>query len=130
MLKELLKYIKEIDKDKVKHGQTGPILFKSLMDGKYKEYYDYMVKPDFIASINYFEYKDFLKSSEIIVPKLKFEEIWGFHLWNAMFREYGKEHETKKSGFYYDLKKAISTSSFQEEYEQKIQNIIKTHEIQ
>ena len=125
LLKDSLDHINQIDKDTMKHGETGPILFKSLMDGKYKEYYDYLVNPAFIAPINFFDYKDYLKSSEYIVPKLNFKEIWGFHLWNTMFREYGNEHETVNSGFYYDLKKAIISSSYQEEYELKINEIIK-----
>ena len=42
-----------------------------------------------------------------------------------MFREYGNEHETVNSGFYYDLKKAIISSSFKDEYERRISDIIK-----
>lgn len=59
------------------------------------------------------------------MPKLNFKEIWGFHVWNTMFREYGNEHETVNSGFYYDLKKAIISSSFKDEYERRISDIIK-----
>lgn len=125
LLKESLNYFKNVNKNKIKHGESGPRLFKSLMDEKYKEYYDYLVKPSFIASINFFNYKDILKPSKTIIQKLKIKEIWGFHIWNAMFREYGNEHETQNSGFYYDLKKAISTSSSQEEYQQKIRNLTK-----
>ncbi len=128
LLKESLNYFKNINKNEIKHGETGPRLFKSLMDEKYRGYYDYMVKPSFIASINFFNYKDILKPSETIIPNLKMNEIWGFHIWNAMFREYGKIHETQNSGFYYDLKKAISTSSLPEEYNHKIRNLTKkTH---
>ena len=128
LLKESLDYFKFIDKDKIKHGETGPRLFKSMMAEKYKEYYDYLVNPEFIASINYFDYKDFLKPTKDIVPKLKFKEIWGFHMWNAMFREYGNQLETNNRGFYYDLKMAISSSSSKEEYELKIENIFKNPE--
>ena len=125
LLKDSLDHINRIDKDIMKHGETGPILVKSLMDEKYQEYYDHLVDPNFIAPINYFDYRDYLKSSEHIVPKLNFKEIWGFHVWNTMFREYGNEHETVNSGFYYDLKKAIISSSFKDEYERRISDIIK-----
>lgn len=125
LLKGLLDDMKVVDVDNMKHGETGPKLLKLKMDRIYKEYYDYLVNPSFIASINYFDYKDFLKLSKDIVPKLKFNEIWGFHMWNAMFREFGNEHETISIGFYNDLREAISTSSLQKEYEQKIQNIFK-----
>ena len=126
LLKESLEYFKEIDKDKILHGETGPVLFKSMMDRKYKEYYSYLAKPDFIAPINYFDYKEYLILSASIVPKLNFKEILGFHMWNAMFREYGNGHETINTGFYNDLKQAIMSSTFQEEYEEKICDIIKT----
>ena len=125
LLKESLEHFKDIDKDKIQHGETGPVLFKSLMDGKYKEYYRYLAKPAFIAPINYFDYQEYLKSSADIVPKLNFREIWGFHMWNAMFRNYGNEHETINNGFYNDLKQAIISSAVQEEYEEKIYDIIK-----
>mgnify|MGYP000944865032 CR=1 FL=1 len=124
LLKAMINHMEKV-RDNVKHGDTGPRLLKSMMDTNYKEYYDYLTNTNFIASINFFDYEDFLKPSKEIVPKLKFEEIWGFHIWNAMFRNNGMEHEKVKSGFYYDLKKAISTSSTRGEYESRIQNIIK-----
>lgn len=122
LLKAMLNYMSNV-KDNVKHGDTGPVLLKSMMDGKYKRYYDYMMNPNFIASINFFDYKDFLKPSEEIVKILRFDEIWGFHVWNAMFREHGKEHEKVNSGFYYDLKGAILKSSTQAEYRKEIEKI-------
>jgi len=111
-------------RDNVKHADTGPRLLTSMMDSQYKEYYNYLTSLDFIASINYYEYDDFLKPSNCITKKLKFEEIWGFHIWNAMFRHYGKLPEDVFSGFYYDLKKAILTSTTKEEYKNKINDII------
>ena len=124
LLKTMLNYMESV-KDNVKHGDTGPRLLKSLIDDQYNEYSSYLTKPDFIASINFFDYKDFLKPSKDIIKGLEFDEIWGFHMWNAMFREYGMEHEGITSGFYYDLKEAILTSSTKAEYKEKIETIIK-----
>lgn len=95
------------------------------MDNDFKEYNDYLTSPNFIASINYFDYNDILKPTKEIAPLLKFDEIWGFHIWNAMFRAYGNEHETSINGLYYELKEAILTSFTKKEYKEKIINIFK-----
>ncbi|MGP8023027.1 MAG: hypothetical protein ACLQG5_08255 [Methanobacterium sp.] len=108
----------------IKHGDTGRLL-KSIMDNQFENYNNYLINSNFIAPINYFDYKDFLKPSQDIVPKLKFNEIWGFHIWNAMFRNHRVELENVKNGFYYDLKEAILTSSTRNEYEDKIYDIFK-----
>ncbi len=125
LLKIMIEHMEEV-KDNVIHGDTGPHLLKSSMDD-FPKYYKYMMNPNFIASINFFDYMDFLKPSKDIVPLLNFDEIWGFHIWNAMFREYGFANEKSNSGFYYDLKKAILGNSTKEEYEKKIDNIIKVN---
>jgi len=125
LVKALLDYIENIEdiENTVKHGDTGPRLLKFMMDGEYKEYYNYLMNPNFISSINYSNYIDFLKPTEELIKKLKFDEIWGFHIWNAMFREYGNEHEKVTNGFYYDLKLVILTSSTEKEYENHIRNM-------
>lgn len=69
------------------------------MDNGFNDYYNYLISPNFIASIN-FDYKDILKPSSLIVPFLKLEDIWGVHIWNAMFREFGNEHEKVSDGFF------------------------------
>lgn len=122
LLKELLDYMENII-DNVLHGQTGPFLLKSMMDEQYKEYYKFLADPSFIAAINFFDYEQFLLPSQDVVPKLDIENIWGFHVWYAMFREYGNEHEKIDGGFYYDLKEAILTSSKKDEYEEKLNSI-------
>lgn len=122
LLKELLIHMGQV-KDNVKHAQTGPNLLKFYMDNGFNGYYDYLISPNFIASINYFDYKDILKPSSEIVPFLKLGDMWGFHIWNAMFREFGNEHEKKTDGFYHDLKDAILTSFSKEDYREKIVNI-------
>lgn len=122
LLKDLLDYMEDI-KDNVMHGETGPVLLKTMMDDRYKKYYKYLSDPSFIASINFFDYEDFLSPSIEIVPRLDLDKIWGFHVWNAMFRHYGNEHEKIDSGFYYDLKKSISTSSTKEDYKEKIRRV-------
>ena len=126
LLKELLSYMEQV-KDNVKHAQTGPNLLKFYMDNGFKEYCDYLTSPNFIASINYFDYKDILKPTKEIAPFLKLDEIWGFHIWNAMFRSYGNEHETSINGLYYELKEAILTSFTKKEYKEKIINIFKNN---
>ncbi len=102
------------------HGDTGPSLLKSLMDTKYNSYSKYLANVNFIASVNYFDFMDFLKPSSEIVPRLKFNEIWGFHIWNAMFRHNEYVHEKSRNSFYNDLKEIILTSSTKEEYAKKI----------
>lgn len=123
MLNVMLNYMNDV-KDNVKHGDTGPILLNSMIEGQYTEYKNYLVNPNFIASINFFDYEDYLKPTKDIVNKLNFNKIWGFHIWNAMFRQYGNKHERINCGFYYDLKEAIITSSTKNEYKEKIQDII------
>lgn len=68
LLKAMIKHMDKA-KDNVKHGDTGPALLKFMMDNEYKEYYKYLSKPSFIASINFFDYKDFLKPSKDITKK-------------------------------------------------------------
>lgn len=123
LLKDSLDHIEKV-RDNVKHGETGPNLLKLMMDSHYIGYYDYLTSTDFIAPINYYDYKDFLKPSKEIVKKFKFDEIWGFHVWNAMFRNSGMIHEKADSGFYFDLKEAIFTSTTKDEYQEKINKII------
>jgi hypothetical protein len=122
LLKELLIHMEKV-RDNIKHAQTGPNLLKSCMDNGLNDYYNYLSSPNFIASINYFEYKDILKPYQEIVPFLKLDEIWGFHIWNAMFRHYGNVHEKTNDGFYHELKDAILTSFSKEDYREKIINI-------
>lgn len=123
LLKAMLEYMEKV-KDNVKHGDTGPKLVKSLMDDQYEDYYNYLANPNFIAAINYFDHKDFLKPSEDIVGNLNFDEIWGFHIWNALFKHHMINLDEVNNGFYFDLKEAILTSSTKEEYGEKIRDII------
>lgn len=123
LLKDLLAYMENI-KDDVVHGDTGPILFKSMIEEQHPEYQKCITDPDFIASINFFDYQDFLKPSAEILPYLKLDEIWGFHIWNAMFRHYGVELEGVNTGFYHDLKDAILSSSTKKEYENQLVNLL------
>lgn len=122
LLKIMMDHMEEV-KDNVVHGDTGPHLLKSSMDD-FPKYYKYMMNPNFIASINFFDYMDFLKPSKDIVPLLNFDEIWGFHIWNAMFREYGFANEKSTSGFYHDLKETIMSSSSEKEYAEKIRTLL------
>jgi hypothetical protein len=126
LLKEMLDYMEEV-KDNVMHGDTGPNLLKSMIDEKFCKYSDYLSSTDFIASINYFDYMDFLKPSKDMVPLLNFEDIWGFHIWNAMFRENGFANEKSSNSFYYDLKEAILSSFTKEDYQKKVSDIITTN---
>jgi len=118
-LEYMLDYMGEL-KDNVMHGDTGPSLLKSLMDNKYNSYSKYLANVNFIASVNYFDFMDFLKPSSEIVPRLKFNEIWGFHIWNAMFRHNEYVHEKSRNSFYHDMKEIILTSQTKEEYSSKI----------
>jgi hypothetical protein len=124
LLKEMLIHMERVE-DNISHGETGPRLLKYLLDNKFSDYSIYLKNPNFMASINYYDYKNFLKPSNEIVPLLNFEEIWGFHIWNAMFREHGNGHEKADNGFYYDLKMAILKSFNKEEYEKRIEEIKK-----
>lgn len=121
-LEYMLDYMDKV-KDNVMHGDTGPHLLKSLMDTKYNSYSKYLANVNFIASINYFDFMDFLEPSSIIVPRLKFNEIWGFHIWNAMFRHNEYVPEKSRNSLYHDLKESILTSSTKEEYAKKISSL-------
>jgi hypothetical protein len=121
-LKYMIDYMDEV-KDNVMHGDTGPSLLKSLMDTKYNSYSKYLANVNFIASVNYFDFIDLLKPSSEIVPRLKFNEIWGFHIWNAMFRNNEYMLEKSRNSFYQDLKEIILTSSTKEEYAKKISSL-------
>jgi len=125
-LEYMLDYMDRV-KDNVMHGDTGPSLLKSLMDTKYNSYSKYLANVNFIASVNYFDFMDFLEPSSTIVPRLKFNEIWGFHIWNAMFRHNEYVHEKSKYSFYSDLKKIIITSSTKEEYSKKISKLFENN---
>lgn len=123
LLRDMLIFMEKV-KDNIRHGDTGPTLLKSFLDNKFNQHYKYLSKPDFIASINYFDYMDFLKPSYKIVPYLDYDKIWGFHIWHAMFRDKGYPHEKADNGFYPDLKKAISDSNSKKEYKSKIVEIM------
>jgi hypothetical protein len=110
--------------DNVVHGDTGPVLFKSMIEEQHQEYSDCITDTNFIAAINFFDYEDYLKPTSDIVPQLKLDEIWGFHIWNAMFTFYGVDLQEVNNGFYFDIKKAISTSSTKDEYKHKIHKIM------
>lgn len=127
LLKIMINHMEKV-KDNVVHGDTGPNLLKSTMDD-YPKYYDHMVNPNFIASINYFDYMDFLKPTREIVSLLNFDDIWGFHIWNAMFREYGFANEKSTSGFYNDLKETIVSSSTKKEYAENIRTLLEFNDI-
>lgn len=122
MLNAMLNYMNDV-KDNIKHGDTGPVLLNTMIEGQYKGHNNYLINPTFIASINFFDYKEYLKPTEDIVNKLNFNAIWGFHIWNTMFKENGIELENINNGFYYDLKEAILKSSTKSEYKEKIQDI-------
>ncbi len=123
LLNDMIVYMEKV-KDNIKHGDTGPTLLKSYMDNKFNQHYKYLSKPDFIASINYFDYMDFLKPSNEMVPSLDIDKIWGFHIWHAMFRDKGYPHEKAENGFYMDLKKSILDSNNIKDYQSKIMEII------
>jgi hypothetical protein len=123
LLKYMLDYMEKV-KDNVSHGDTGPSLLKSSMENKFIDYYKFLSNPNFIASIDYFHCMDFLKPSHEIIPSLNFDEIWGFHVWNAMFREKGYLNEKARHGLYYDLKSAVLNSSTSAEYDEKIRELI------
>jgi hypothetical protein len=40
-------------KENVKHGDTGPILLKSMIQEKYREYSNFLTNSNFISSINF-----------------------------------------------------------------------------
>ncbi len=124
-LKALINAVSSMDLENVKHGETGPMLLKSMIDTKYQEYYKYLVDPNFISPINYFDYEDYLKPTKQLVPTLNLQEIWGFHIWNAMFRENGHQNEETYGGFYHDLKRIILSSQDQEQYTEQIKNFLK-----
>jgi hypothetical protein len=115
-LKALINAVNSMDLENVKDGETGPMLLKSLMDTKNQEYYKYIADPNFISPINYFNYENYLNPSKQLVPTLNLQEIWGFHIWNAMFRENGHQNEEISGGFYHDLKQIILSSTDQEHY--------------
>ncbi len=125
LLKSIWKTLKTMNLENVKHGETGPALLKSVMDDHHKEYYRYLTDPNFISPINFYDYEEYLKPSKYMVPKLKLNEIWGFHVWNAMFRADRNVHETSSKGFYYDLKGIIFSSSAEEQYINKIRDLFK-----
>lgn len=124
-MKSLLDYMTEI-KENVKHGDTGPILLKSMIQEKYPEYLNFLTSPNFISPISFFDYKNYLKPSYEIVPKLKISEIWGFHVWNAMFNANGIVLEKLKKGFYFDLKEII-LSSKKSDYYERINNFFEQY---
>ncbi len=126
LVKDYLDYIENIEdiENNVLHGELGPKLIKSMLDNTFSEYYDYLMNPNFIAPIHYFNYEHYLMPSNEIVGKLKFDEIWGFHILNSMFRHYKVELKRVNSGFYYDLKEIIITSSTKKEYKGKILDLI------
>lgn len=125
LLKSIRNTLKTIDLGNVKHGETGPALLKSVMDAHHGEYYMYLTDPNFVSPINFFKYTEYLNPSERVVPKLNLDEIWGFHIWNAMFRSDGNIHETVENGFYYDLKGIISSSNDEKQYLNKIRDLFK-----
>jgi len=123
---KLLKYLlEEIEKlgDNVKHGETGPLLLEKSIFNEFPEYKKYLTPTEFIGSINYYDYEDFLIPSSQLIKKLNIPKIFGFHIWNTMFRENKINLETINNGFYYDLKEAILTSKNSQEYFNKLKNI-------
>lgn len=122
LIKSLIKSVNSMDLEHVKHGETGPQLLNLLMGSENPEHYKYLTDPNFVSPINYFDYEDYLKPSKEIVPTLKLDEIWGFHVWNAMFRENGHQNEETQGGFYHDLKQIILSSHDQKQYNEQLKN--------
>ncbi|ADZ09155.1 hypothetical protein Metbo_0906 [Methanobacterium lacus] len=120
----LINAVDSMDLENVKHGETGPRLLKSVMDSENPEHYKYLADPNFVSPINYFEYEDYLKPSKQIIPTLDLDDIWGFHIWNAMFRENGHQNEKTKGGFYHDLKQIILSSNNPEEYSEELKKFL------
>ncbi|MDP1553296.1 MAG: hypothetical protein Q8M06_09820 [Methanobacteriaceae archaeon] len=125
LIKSLLDYMAKI-KDNVRHGDTGPVLLKSMIQEKYQEYSNFLTNPNFISPINFFEYENYLKPSHEIVPKLKIDEIWGFHVWNAMLNSNGIIMEKINSGFYFDLKEIILNSK-RSNYDERINSFFEQY---